>query len=96
MVQTQKRIQNGLEVLQYYTTRPWYFANEKIHRIYDGLSAKDQEIFYIDKGQIKYDEYMISYILGARKYCIHEEPETLPHARKVMKRFVFNNPYKFK
>lgn len=73
-------------MLQYYTTRPWHFYNEKLERIYDDLNEKDQEVFYLDKGQVMNDDYMKNYILGARKYCVHEEPETIPYARKVLKR----------
>ncbi|XP_050316023.1 putative fatty acyl-CoA reductase CG5065 [Anthonomus grandis grandis] len=94
LVQTQKRIQNGLSVLQYYTTRPWYFSNEKLYRIYDTLSAKDQDSFYLDQGQVMNDEYMKSYILGARKYCVHEEPETIPYARRVLKRLYYLDIFK--
>lgn len=86
LVQTQKRIQNGLSVLQYYTTRPWNFSNEKLHKVSEGLSDKDRAVFYLDEGQIINDDYMKTYILGARKYCVHEEPETIPYARKVLKR----------
>ncbi|CAG9767734.1 unnamed protein product [Ceutorhynchus assimilis] len=89
LVQTQKRIQNGLSVLQYYTTRPWYFCNEKLHRVAENLSTEDQETFYLDKGQIMNDQFMKNYILGARKYCVHEEPETIPYARKVLKRLYY-------
>ncbi|XP_030767994.1 putative fatty acyl-CoA reductase CG5065 [Sitophilus oryzae] len=89
LVRTQQRIHNGLNVLQYYTTRPWYFHNEKLEKLHEDLSDKDQAIFYVDKGQIMNDEYMVSYILGARKYCVHEEPETIPYARKVLKRLYY-------
>lgn len=94
LVRAQKRIQNGLSVLQYYTTRPWYFHNEKIYRLYGSLSERDQEIFYMDKGEIMNDDYMKSYILGARKYCVHEEPETIPYARKVLKRLYYLDIFK--
>uniref|UniRef100_A0AAR5Q7C2 Fatty acyl-CoA reductase n=2 Tax=Dendroctonus ponderosae TaxID=77166 RepID=A0AAR5Q7C2_DENPD len=89
LVQTQKRIQNGLSVLQYYTTRPWNFSNEKLQRVSEGLSDRDRAVFYLDEGQIINDDYMKTYILGARKYCVHEEPETIPYARKVLKRLYY-------
>ncbi|XP_066144787.1 putative fatty acyl-CoA reductase CG5065 [Euwallacea fornicatus] len=89
LVDVHKRIKHGLDVLTYYTTRPWYFSNEKLQRIYDGLSERDKELFYQDKGQVMNEEYMACYILGARKYCIHEEPETIPRARKIMWRLYY-------
>ncbi|XP_044260931.1 fatty acyl-CoA reductase 1-like [Tribolium madens] len=89
LVRTQKRIQNGLEVLQYYTTRPWYFYNENLDKIWRELSNIDKEIFFTDRLKIDYNQYILNYVLGARKYCVHEEPETIPYARKVLKRLFY-------
>ncbi|KAG5891613.1 hypothetical protein JTB14_037127 [Gonioctena quinquepunctata] len=89
LVKTQKRINQGLKVLQYYSTRPWYFHNEKFSRLFDSLSATDREIFYTNREAFNYDEYMLNYILGARKYCVREDLDTLPHARKVLKRLYY-------
>lgn len=89
LVRTQKRIQNGLEVLQYYTTRPWFFHNEKLTKLWEELNETDKEIFYTDRIKINYNKYILDYVLGARRYCIHEEPETLPYARKVLKRLFY-------
>ncbi|VEN49495.1 unnamed protein product [Callosobruchus maculatus] len=89
MVRTQKRIQQGLNLLQYYTTRTWIFHNEKIKRVYDSLSEKDKEIFYTNRERLQYDEYMLNYILGARRYCVKEGDETVPYARKVLKRLYY-------
>lgn len=86
MVKLQKRIQNGLEVLQYYTTKPWTFQNKKLYQIVGGLGSQDKEIFYTDLEKTNHDEYMLNYIIGARKYCDKDELDTLPQARKLLKR----------
>lgn len=88
MVRIQKRIQNGLSVLQYYTTRPWYFHNDKLFNIWNSLNKVDRSIFYIDRDSLNMDQYLLNYVLGARKYCLHEEPETIPYAKKVLKRYL--------
>lgn len=36
--------------------------------------------------QIDWDEYIRSYILGARHYLLKEKPETLPKARVLLQR----------
>lgn len=87
-MRTQKRIQNGLEVLQYYTTRPWFFHNDKIKKLYEELNDDDKRVFYTDKEHIDWNDYILKYILGARKYCIHEEPDTIPYARRMLKRLL--------
>ncbi|RZC41503.1 fatty acyl-CoA reductase 1 [Asbolus verrucosus] len=95
LVRTQQRIQNGLEVLQYYTTRPWYFHNENLRNLCEKMSKIDKEIFFTDlTKKIDYNQYILTYVLGARKYCVHEEPETLPHARKVLRRLFYLDFFK--
>lgn len=89
-MRTQKRIQNGLEVLQYYTTRPWYFHNEKLVEAWEELNDEDKRIFYSDRQErIDWNDYILTYILGCRKYCVHEEPDTIPYARKMLKRLYY-------
>lgn len=86
MVTTQKRIENGLKVLTYYTTRPWHFQNKKLYAIYNSLGDKDREIFYTNEEEVDRDAFMLNYILGTRKYCAKEDLSTLPQARKLLKR----------
>lgn len=86
MVNTHKRIENGLKVLTYYTTRPWHFQNNKLYAIYDSLTETDKQIFYTNHEEIDKDSFMLNYILGARKYCAKEDISTLPKARKLLRR----------
>lgn len=86
MVNAHKRIENGLTVLRYYTTRPWHFQNKKLYAIYDQLDRKEQEIFYTNQEDIDKDTFMLNYVLGTRKYCAKEDLSTLPKARKLLKR----------
>ncbi|CAH1110198.1 unnamed protein product [Psylliodes chrysocephalus] len=89
MVNLQKRLDHGLKVLQYYTTRPWFFHNDKFANLFDTLNERDKEIFYSNRKPINHNEYFLNYVLGARKYCVKEEIDTVPHARKVMRRLYF-------
>ncbi|CAG9815058.1 unnamed protein product, partial [Phaedon cochleariae] len=89
LVKLQKRIENGLSVLQYYTTREWYFHNEKFEKLYESLGSTDKELFYTNREALKYDKFMLDYILGARKYCVHENEDTLPTARKLNRRLFY-------
>lgn len=86
MVNLHKRIENGLKILTYYTTRPWHFQNKKMYAIYDSLEEKDREVFYTNQEEIDKDAFMHNYILGARQYCAKEDPSTIPKARKLLKR----------
>lgn len=74
-------------MLQYYTTRPWYFHDDKLRSLYKKLNETDRKTFFPTCIMIDYDRYILNYILGARKYCVREDPETIPHAKRVLKRY---------
>lgn len=42
MVRVQKRIADGLDVLQFFTTRQWDFRTERFFALYRELTPKDQ------------------------------------------------------
>ncbi|XP_043277619.1 putative fatty acyl-CoA reductase CG5065 [Venturia canescens] len=81
MVRIQKRISDGLEVLQYFTTREWIFHNTNLLILWGEMSPVDKRLFPIDFLQIDIMNYLKDVILGARQYCMKESLETLPKAR---------------
>ncbi|XP_012269817.2 putative fatty acyl-CoA reductase CG5065 [Athalia rosae] len=81
MVRVQKRISDGLEVLQYFTTREWNFHNTNLLGVWSEMSPEDKEVFSFDFINMDTIEYMTRVVLGARQYCMKEKLETLPRAR---------------
>ncbi len=81
MVRVQKRIYVGLQVLQYFTTRRWKFANNKVRELHEQVNDKEKEIFYINNVRADVDKYLKDIILGARQYVMKEPLATLPKAR---------------
>ncbi|XP_039763614.1 putative fatty acyl-CoA reductase CG5065 [Pararge aegeria] len=78
MVRIQDRISQGLEVLQYFTMRPWNFQCSN----YDGIQAKlDEEekiIFNTDLTTADREKYMQQCVEGGRIYCLKEDPSKVP------------------
>ncbi|XP_058800132.1 putative fatty acyl-CoA reductase CG5065 [Phymastichus coffea] len=82
MVRIQKRISDGLDVLQYFTTREWNFHNTNLLNLWRSMSEQDRLIFSIDFFNVEEMEYIKNIILGARQYCMKEKLNTLPRARR--------------
>ncbi|XP_026322594.1 fatty acyl-CoA reductase 1-like [Hyposmocoma kahamanoa] len=85
MVNLQKRISHGLNVIQYYTTKEWYFTNNNFKALRDRISKEDDETFYTDVTSVVPDDFLRDYVLGARQFCCKEDPSTLPRAKKLHK-----------
>ncbi|EAA03772.5 AGAP002279-PA [Anopheles gambiae str. PEST] len=86
LVKVQKRISAGLTILQYYTTKEWVFRCDNTKSLYQRLSPDDRKRFYFDVNEINYKTYLYDFILGARQYILKEAPETLPKARKLLRK----------
>jgi hypothetical protein len=88
MVRLQHKIQHGIELLQYFTTRRWNFKSAKFCALREKMSPADREIFYTDFEAIDDDEYMVTTVLGARQYCLKEPLTSLPRCRRNLKMYV--------
>ncbi|XP_058118914.1 putative fatty acyl-CoA reductase CG5065 [Anopheles ziemanni] len=86
LVKVQKKISSGLTILQYYTTKEWIFKCNNTKNLYKRLSEADRKSFYFDVTEINYKTYLYDFILGARQYILKEAPETLPQARKLLRK----------
>ncbi|KRT85134.1 epimerase [Oryctes borbonicus] len=77
MIRVQKKIYNGLELLQFFTTREWVFKSQNFLRLVNDLNPKDKEIFTMDFFQRTVEEYLRYCIIGARQYCMKENLKSL-------------------
>ena len=88
MVRIQRRIQDGLDVLQYFTTREWIFRNDKFIALRDSMNPTDQKTFSIDFEKMDTIPYLTDCTLGARTYLMKEDPSSLPRCRRNLKMYV--------
>lgn len=89
MIKIQKRINYGLEVLQYYTTKEWHFTNDYFVSLQHRISERDNQLFYTNMKEMDWSQYIRNYIKGAREYCCKEDPSTLPAARRLQKQLYY-------
>lgn len=85
MINIQRRINDGLEVLQYFTTREWIFKNNNLIELRESMNRIDRQIFTLDFEKIDCVEYVATCVLGARHYLLKEDPASLPRSRKLLK-----------
>uniref|UniRef100_U5EPY7 Fatty acyl-CoA reductase n=1 Tax=Corethrella appendiculata TaxID=1370023 RepID=U5EPY7_9DIPT len=85
MLRIQRRIADGLELLQFFTTRQWDFRSHQFQAIPKTLLPDDQKLFNTNVDEIDTYEYMGKIILGGRQYCLKEPLSSLPKARVQLK-----------
>ncbi|XP_076754545.1 putative fatty acyl-CoA reductase CG5065 [Xylocopa sonorina] len=89
LVKVQHKVNAGIEMIRYYTTKQWEFRNDRMKELQSELNASDREEFFMNTNFISWDEYLCLYILGTRKYCLKDDLSTLPRARKVLRYLYF-------
>lgn len=52
LVQVQKRVSQGLKVLQYYTTRNWVFKNDNLMKLHSRMNQSDRERFNFNVDEV--------------------------------------------
>ncbi|XP_063634757.1 putative fatty acyl-CoA reductase CG5065 [Cydia splendana] len=73
MIRIQDRISQGLEVLQYFTTREWFFPCPNYDAIHTNLSDEDNKLFLTYVDNIDREDYMINAVEGGRQFCLKED-----------------------
>ncbi|CAG9853653.1 unnamed protein product [Phyllotreta striolata] len=84
MIRIQKKIYDGLELLEFFSVREWIFKSEYFLGIADKLNQNDREKFPMIKTPDLTD-YMRNAILGTRQYCLKEDLSSLDRCRKKQK-----------
>lgn len=85
MVRIQTKIRDGLELLQFFTTREWVFNSDNFLALVEKMDKSDREILPIDFTLMSIEEYLKLSVLGTRQYCVKEDLSTLPRCRRVQK-----------
>ncbi|KAK9500979.1 hypothetical protein O3M35_002123 [Rhynocoris fuscipes] len=85
MLHVQRKIQSGLNVLQYFTTHQWIFPNAKLLAIREAMNPYDRETFTLDFEKIEIMSYLTNTVLGARTYLLKEDLKSLPRCRRNLK-----------
>lgn len=85
MCHVQRKVCDGLNILQYFTTRDWIFDTKNSAKIISQQSPDDAKIFPVDESKIDIDKLMLSGLLGGRQYLLKEPLTTLPKARIQLK-----------
>ncbi|XP_068147838.1 fatty acyl-CoA reductase 1 [Drosophila tropicalis] len=86
MIRVQTRISVGLEVLQFFTMRAWYFKSDAYTSLWEMLNDKDRKNFNMDMDpEETVPMYIESCVQGGRQYLMKESPDSLPRARLQLK-----------
>ncbi|XP_018563268.1 putative fatty acyl-CoA reductase CG5065 [Anoplophora glabripennis] len=86
MIRIQKKIHDGLGLLEFFSVREWYFKSERFVGLNDLITDVDKKMFTTaDFTRIPIQEYLTRALLGTRQYCLKEDLSSLPRCRQKQK-----------
>ncbi|XP_075991038.1 putative fatty acyl-CoA reductase CG5065 [Anticarsia gemmatalis] len=74
MIRVQDKITKGLEMLQYFTMRPWSFPCPNYDSIDSKLNEEERVIFKTDIKDSDRTQYLETCVEGGRIFCLKEDP----------------------
>ena len=82
----------AIEALEYFSTREWMWNTDNVSLLYNELTYGDQILYNFSFRQFDdWDSYFENYGLGARKFVMKSDPDTLTACRKKLKKFYLAN-----
>lgn len=89
LIRLHTNVWKSLKLLEKFIFTEWNFDNKKTLALAKSMSQVDKEVFGFDIGELKWESYFESMMVGVRQYLSHEHPKTLEAARKKDKVLLF-------
>lgn len=88
MIRVATKISDGLELLQFFTTRNWIFESKNFLALANDLSPIEKHSFLLDFDAMPLTDYFTLCILGARQYVMKENLSSIPRCRRIQMLYV--------
>ncbi|XP_014231220.1 fatty acyl-CoA reductase wat-like [Trichogramma pretiosum] len=82
-----EKVHKMSDVVSYFSTREWNFANDNVHAMWKRLDEADRELFGFDMKNFDWRTYFSTYIKGIRVYLLKDGLETLPACKRKLMMF---------
>ncbi|XP_046409285.1 putative fatty acyl-CoA reductase CG5065 [Ischnura elegans] len=90
LVRLQRAYYKGMQHTHFVTTRQWLFQGSNSASLNRRLNEVDRLLFPSDPAAICWPSYLEKCVLGVRHFYLKQSPETLPKARRAMKKLKRN------
>lgn len=85
MMQIQRKIKVGCELLYHFSITHYNFTVKKILDLQNQLLPSERKEFEVFPDEVDFETFCVSCITGCRQYILKETPETIPKAIRHLK-----------
>lgn len=89
LLKISQKIEKLCSLISYFSTRQWDFNDKNTLEMWETLDNRDKELFPFDVAELKWEEYFVHYMLGARKFLLKDDPSSIPAGSVRVRRLFF-------
>jgi len=85
LVRISDMMQKSTKALEPFTTNSWNWSNKNVVTLEKELGKEDRQVFSFNiKEEFDWQEYLVIYVQGIRKFLFKSSPSTIPSSRRRM------------
>lgn len=88
MIRVQKKVVNGLKVLNYFTMKQWTFKTDNILQLKNLMNEADKKMFPVTLKNINLEEWTKDSVLGTKRFLFKENLDNLSLCKRRLKMYV--------
>lgn len=85
MMQIQKKIKIGCELLYHFSMTQYNFSVKKIIELQNQLLPSERKEFEVFPDEMNFENYCFECIAGCRQFILKDSPDTIPAAIKRLR-----------
>ncbi|KAI8131043.1 putative fatty acyl-CoA reductase [Lucilia cuprina] len=89
MTKAYKKIHMQCGLLRYFLDNEFTFDTTNAKQLWKSMSVDDQKLFKFDMRSLNWSNYFYNSLFGLRKFLAKDEPDTIPKAKKLLRRLYF-------
>ncbi|KAJ8919471.1 hypothetical protein NQ315_016571 [Exocentrus adspersus] len=86
VVKAYKKIDKFTRLLRHFAVNEWTFESNNTRSVINSMSEEDRKLFPCDLRNLDWEKYMERLVIGTRIYLLKDPMDTLPQARKNLRR----------
>ncbi|KAJ8706436.1 hypothetical protein PYW08_011062 [Mythimna loreyi] len=79
-----KRLTAMNDALKFFAMREWFFSTDNVRRLRQRLSPADAAVYNLDPSTIDWEDHIIDFVKGCRKYLLREKDQDIERAQRRM------------
>ena len=91
-VKLTEKMTKAMKVLEYFSTKEWYWDTKNVGLLYDTVHDTDKKVFSFTFQEFEgWDQYLENTIKGTREFAMKSDPTTIDNCKSRLKKFYISH-----